>query len=114
MARLDAEYARGLMLSARLDNKDFDAQRDAAAAAAAEYRRLETPWATAAEADARESNVKMYKRLVGDPDDPAFAARLEADLARERRRKAAARAADGESPEDLIEARRLARDAARP
>ena len=91
----------------------FDAQQEGLVAAADRLSGRYEPWAAAeAGPTARiDQAVAAYKAVVGDPDDPAFIARVEADarraIARKRGSRAAAATAGG------LEDRIRARDAAR-
>jgi hypothetical protein len=73
-------------------------------------RRLLLPWVAPPRA-AHTDIEEIYRREIGNPDDPAFMERLRASVQEEARRKAEARAR-GKGPDSLAE-RLKARDRAR-
>lgn len=81
-----------LIGNGNLTSDDFKAAQAQAREAVNEILNLTRPWAAKTTKEAKleqvEGLIAKYKRLVGDPRDPAFMAKMQADLAADRARRA--------------------------
>lgn len=95
-------YQLALLGNGQLEEKSFKAVQAEASRLFEALNAALYPWSDVVEGKQQQlsSLIDDYKRLVGDPDDPEFKAKLEADIAADKERR---RQATPESDEDRIE-----------
>lgn len=81
-----------LIANGNLNPDDFKAAQTQAREAVNSILNLTRPWDAKTTEQAKlehvEGLVEKYKRLVGDPRDPAFMAKMQADIAADKARRA--------------------------
>lgn len=107
------DYRRSLVGNSGLTPESFKDSQKTAGDLFQEITTVVRPWADKAAAAATETVVggliDAYKRLIGDPNDPEFRAKLVKDLEAQK----AGRGARTESDEERVERLMQERDAAR-